>query len=137
MVAKARPTKADTKRVTVALDRFASKVITGLTLDITANLVQSTPVDTGFARANWIPKIGLSHFGVAGSRTGVTTGAQTAGIARVATYKLANGKVFITNNVDYIGKLNEGTSKQAPAFFVQSAIARGVKQARARSPRVR
>ena len=67
---------------------------------------------------------------------GAARSAQGAGISRIATgYSLRQGNVNITNNVPYIRRLNEGSSSQAPAAFVQSAIARALNNAnRLRSP---
>ena len=40
------------------LDRFAERVIVKITLDVTANLIEANPVDTGWSRANWVPSVG-------------------------------------------------------------------------------
>ena len=48
----------DQIRVVVgAFEDFAEKIIKEITLEATANLIEDTPVDTGWARANWIPSI--------------------------------------------------------------------------------
>lgn len=117
-----------------ALDQFAERIVTKITLDITANLIEQTPIDTGWARANWVPSIGQDRIvslqnivnpsptDVAGAKA-----SQSEGIASVATgFKLADKAVFISNNVPYIVRLNEGSSKQAPAGFVTSAIQKAV-----------
>lgn len=112
----------------------AENIVKRLTLDVTSNLIVDTPVDTGWARANWVPSIGNSVNVPAGTRESVTVGDQQAGIATVAvTYTLSQGRVFITNNVPYIETLNEGSSRQAPAMFVQRAIQRGVRSLNIRS----
>lgn len=117
------------------LERFSSKAIVALVLDITANLIESTPVDTGWARANWVPASGAAIFGLAtpsardSRKSAATTqGAkqQTALAAIVVGYKLKQGPVFIANGVPYIVRLNEGSSQKAPEGFVQAAIASGV-----------
>lgn len=113
------------------VERSAELIIKKITLDIHANLVRApgeggTPVDTGWARANWVPAIGTRFEGTAGSRSAVSEGDAQAGIASVLAYKLAQGRVIISNNVPYIGGLNEGTSRQAPAAFVQAAIVKAV-----------
>lgn len=41
-----------------------------------------------------------------------------------------NKVIYIQNNVDYIGLLNGGSSKQAPALFVQAAVQAGIEKAR-------
>ena len=52
---------------------------------------------------------------------------QQQGIAEVATqYTLDQGSVFVSNNVPYILKLNDGHSQQAPAGFIQTAIHKAV-----------
>jgi len=121
------------------LEDFTASVIKKLTLDITSNLIEDTPVDTGWARANWVPAIGLPYLedlafvgDTREDRQAEVPGASTRqqqGMAQVATsYKLRNGSVFISNNVPYIVLLNEGTSAQAPQAFVQTAIQRGIVQ---------
>lgn len=123
--------------VVTSLDRFVSQIITALALHIVANLVRApseggTPVDTGWARANWIPQVAEPFSGTAGTREqaeqgNVSSAQQAAGMASLLGYKFERGKVFITNNVPYIVRLNEGSSRQAPAGFVQAAVAKAVR----------
>ena len=110
------------------LDRFVERTAAKLTLDITANLIQTTPVDTGWARANWVPSLTTFDTDPVGERSpdGVTTVPQSAGLAAATTFRLRHGRIHITNNVSYIGELNDGTSQQAPAGFVQGAVQAGV-----------
>ena len=110
-----------------ALEKVAERAVAKITLDATANLIEATPVNTGWARANWVPSIGEPVDEPSGSQEDVNSSDQENGIAKVATgYKLAMGKVFISNNVPYIGALNDGHSQQAPSGFVQIAIAKAV-----------
>lgn len=124
--------------VVTALDQFVESIIKRLVLDIVANLVASpedgfgTPVDTGWARANWIPQIGVKRTTPVGTyaaaRAGdVNTAVQQKGLATVAgQYRLRSGPVFISNSVRYIVKLNDGSSLQSPSGFVQNAITKAV-----------
>ena len=122
---------------------LAEQIIKKITLDTRANLVAQpqeggTPVDTGHARANWVASIGAPVEEEQGTRPErllgklshpVSTEAAERGIAEVATqYKLEKGRVFISNNVPYILALNEGHSQQAPAGFVQLAIAKAIEE---------
>lgn len=116
-----------------ALDGAIEGLVKKVVLDIVANLVSSsdtgygTPVDTGWARANWVPRIGTPPKGTSGSPESVSVAAQSLGIAQVAGgYRLAAGPVFISNNVPYIVFLNEGSSQQAPAGFVQNAVMKAI-----------
>ena len=118
------------------LERFAERLIVKITLDVTANLIEDTPVDTGWARANWVPSVGKRSRRPAQSFSGRTPSAavqaaaakQTAGTAQALGYKLERGRVFVSNNVDYILRLNDGYSRQAPAGFVQRGIRKAVTQ---------
>ena len=124
------------KVVVQSLEGFTQNLIKKLVLDIVANLQRpgadgGTPVDTGWARANWIPNIGSPAKGTAGSREQAEAGQlpsdSATGVAKVVTsYRLSQGPVHITNNVPYILPLNEGSSKQAPRGFVQQAVRKAV-----------
>lgn len=130
---------ASSRRIRVvvrALDEFVELIIRKIAFDIVANLKRApseggTPVDTGWARANWIPRIGQPYSGTAGTRSQaeegrINTGPQNAGVASLVAYRLERGKVFVSNGVPYIVKLNEGSSRQAPRGFVQAAVRRSV-----------
>ena len=115
------------------LNRLASRGVTKLTLDVTANLVETTPVDTGWARANGVPSIGQQVVKDLparpdGDQVADAVAAQQAAISGIIGYTIEQGKVFISNNVPYILALNDGTSKKEPAGFVQRAIAKAVTQ---------
>lgn len=109
------------------LDRFSERQIIQLSLEVTANLIETTPVDLGWARANWVPTIGTPYDVNVGNPTdasdvGAARRKQAEGRQALRGYKLTRGTIFVTNNVPYIQKLNEGSSKQAPAGFVQNAV---------------
>ena len=121
------------KIVVKALTAEVERLMIALALQILANLVASpnkggTPVDTGWARVNWVPNVGSPAIGVAGSRKSVTGAAQKTGESKVLSYKLTSGKIHITNNVPYILRLNDGSSQQAPRAFVQTAIKNAVQR---------
>lgn len=118
-----------------ALNDFTSRVITALSVNITAELIERTPVDTGWARANWIPRIGDGDVQeqeteavealVPGRRA-----EQSSAVAALAAggYDVSQGPIFIGNGVPYIVRLNEGSSRQAPAGFVQQSIPAGIRR---------
>lgn len=112
-----------------ALTRFTEHVVRKVVIDVVANLVRApdeggTPVDTGWARSNWLVNIGAPHPGVIGSREAVSP--HPSPITKMLGYRLGFGRVFISNNVPYIGRLNDGYSQQAPAGFVQRAIEKAI-----------
>ncbi|HEU4727685.1 MAG TPA: hypothetical protein VFT22_07345 [Kofleriaceae bacterium] len=97
-----------------------------LLLEIDANLREACPVDTGHARANFVPSIGAAHSGEdEGS-------AHEAGVAAVLTYRIGQGSLFETNNVPYIDRLVLGSSAQAPAGWDLVAVDQAVATIQAR-----
>ena len=90
----------------------------------------ATPVLTGMARRNWIPSIDDpvtapvdEVFG--GTTTGepLTTEEQTRLTEIVKQFSEGSGtKLFLSNNLDYIENLDQGSSKKAPAGIVLPSI---------------
>jgi len=118
------------QRVTAQLTSFVTDLVKEVSINSVANLIETTPVDTGWARANWLPSIGSPVESPAGTRETVTTSNQDGGLAEIASsYTLDRGNIFISNNVPYILSLNMGTSTQAPPGFVQISIARAIASA--------
>lgn len=79
----------------------------------------STPVDTGRARAGWLITVNTPSDEV------LPEGKYTysAVIPDVPAITI-NDRYFIANNTPYIGRLNNGYSRQAPARFVELAAMR-------------
>lgn len=101
---------------------YRSKIESAIKIALTECLRQltiSTPVDTGRARWGWFVTVRSpsSEIPPEGqySVPDVTSRANVSVSADVTSY--------ITNNVPYIVKLNDGSSKQQPARFVERAAA--------------
>ena len=118
------------RRVGNSLRRDTGSVVRRLTLDITDRLIKTTPVDTGFARASWIPNVGAPALEPPEGSPPVTQ--QQAGIRSVLLNASATSVVHITNNTEYIGFLNEGSSPQAPPGFVQDAVDKAIEVEKSR-----
>lgn len=123
--------KTIAKTVGVNADQLVRKVC----LAVDSAVVLATPVDTGRARSNWQVDLNNAPAGTlpepASPAEGVTRA--TAEAAEKAKAYKAGDTVHITNNLPYIGRLNEGWSAQAPAGFVEEAALAGattVKDAR-------
>jgi len=116
-----------------------NRVVKQCALAVDQTVVLATPVDTGRARSNWLVSLGNPVEQVIDpyqplpkgtnpdkvGETGNARGAIEQG-KQVITSRQPEQTVFITNNVDYIGYLNEGSSAQAPAMFVEAAVQAGV-----------
>lgn len=103
-------------------------------------LTSAHPVDTGFSRAGWIPSTQAPAPGPT-TRPPVRTDAEDAAKRLFAKhsdaakalrdgYKLQSGAVYITNNVAYVIYLNQGTSAQAPAMFIERAVETAIAETR-------
>lgn len=112
-------------------NELAKKVVTTIVTD----LAYHTPVDTSAALSNWVVtksrKYGgrlPPHFpGELGS-TRNASAQETIAAAKIAIEDKKPGqKIFITNNIPYIVDLNNGSSRQAPAGFVERAALIGRK----------
>lgn len=99
-------------------------------------VVVSTPVDTGRARSNWIVALGdaadspIEAYTPGEDRSTEAANTQAAlaqGEAVIRGYMGGQGtSIHITNNLPYIQKLNDGSSAQAPANFVETAVQQAV-----------
>jgi hypothetical protein len=99
-------------------------VLRKVTLDLSAQLIQMSPVDTGRFRNNWYLSVGY------GPNTGTNDGADRSGnsaLARISsnlgTIKLGQ-LIWVTNNLPYATRLEYGYSKQAPGGMVRISAAR-------------
>lgn len=118
------------------VDRNAMKLVRKVALAVDATVVSATPVDTGRARSNWVAEIGKPAEGTRDAyvpgEEGSTVGENTRAALNqaktmIATYQTGD-TIHLTNNLPYIGALNDGHSAQAPAGFVQTAVLDGVAQ---------
>lgn len=116
-------------RIGAELTRTTENVVRFIALDIDRRLRRNpsrggTPVDTGHARANWVPSVGDPFKGEVDN-----DGAHDGGVADVLGYRLDDGPAWVSNNVPYIARLNDGWSKQRPAGFVETCIAEALQSA--------
>lgn len=118
-----------------AIDEAASQTAADTALAIVGDLAYKTPVDTSQALSNWQvtlqnPASGKisPHFpGLQGS-TYRQSAAETINIAKAVLKNKKPGQaIYITNNLPYIRRLNDGYSGQAPAGFVERAVLIGRK----------
>ncbi len=108
------------------LDENVNKVIIKMAGSILQTAVIATPVDTGRARGGWVVGLGVP-ITAAGEQLDVSgAGAISAGKATLAGRR-SGQTIYINNNVEYIGKLNDGSSAQAPKNFVADAVRAGIK----------
>lgn len=103
-------------------------------------VVYGTPVDTGMARSNWVVSLSGDTDVVIlpyapGNRLGIGESANAEAAINVGEGIIDTREpgqdIYVVNNVDYIEKLNNGSSRQAPAAFVQRAVVTAVETVQA------
>lgn len=113
------------------IDRNVPTLLRKVALSVDQAVVVATPVDTGRARSNWRASVNAPLTGTippyVPSTRGKAAGPNTAAaiqqaVAAVSTVDSAKDVIYISNNLPYIGRLNDGYSAQAPAGYVQRAI---------------
>lgn len=98
-----------------------------LIIETATQVVADTPILTGQAQNNYFFTVGsLDRASVLyGPFNGARGGTMSLARAQKAASTVKPRQpVYMTNNLPYIGRLNDGYSTQAPARFVQTAIAR-------------
>lgn len=96
------------------------KVFRGTVLQMSNAIILKTPIDQGRARGNWQasigkPKIGeIDRLGANASIGEVASVSQTVKIGQV---------FFLSNNLPYIKRLEEGSSTQAPSGMLAVTVA--------------
>jgi hypothetical protein len=133
-VAKPKEFSKRMRKIAASIEVNSSNTAKKAALAIDAQVVVATPVDTGRARANWLvgidaPKTQIENDfqeGKGGSSAASVT-SEALSKAKFEILKKRPGQIiFISNNLNYISDLNRGTSAQAPAGFVETAIVAGV-----------
>lgn len=94
--------------------------------EVLRGVVTTTPIDTGQARFNW--NVGLNAPNHNTDMTGFSTyGRRADWSSKMSTSVAAimragpQDTIYISNALHYIGKLNNGGSKQAPKDYVRIA----------------
>jgi len=129
------------------ITKGVSKLVQDVAKGIGATVVDTTKVDTGAARSNWRASISAPASGIIppyapGVKLGIGEGANSS--AAKAQHKQVmerfdatrNRSIFITNNIPYIGVLNNGDSLHAPGKMVQLGLQTGRAILQAKTRRV-
>lgn len=102
-------------------------IVRATALAIDQAVVLATPVKTGRARSNWLVGLDSPRTEIV-DRTNPQLSLDDA-LKQISQYQLGQS-IFLSNNLPYIRRLNEGWSKQAPANFIEKAVEAGVQTVR-------
>lgn len=111
-------TKEVTGDVSEAIRKAALKILRTLTV--------VSPVDTGRFKGNWLVAINNKAKGVKEVEDKVGTATFAEGASWISTQR-GFEEIWISNNLPYGERLNAGHSTQAPAGFMEMAVAKAAK----------
>lgn len=96
-------------------------VVQKIALDLFSRVILRSPVDTGRFRGNWQVAIGSVPSGTL--EVNDATGEATVGKVQAAALGVnAGDTIYLVNNLPYAQKLEDGSSKQAPAGMVALSV---------------
>ena len=129
--------KRSARDINRAIQEFGAEKTRRLMFRIYQAVTSATPVDTGFARAGWRMSSGAPRYGDSDRPRDRAAAEAIAGANRdrndreaqslLQTYRIGDGRLYVSTAVSYMVHLNRGSSAQAgPAFIersIQTAIA--------------
>ena len=123
----------DMETLSANLTKEVSRCSVETALTIHNELTAVTPVDTSTALSNWDVSVGTLQaefhepwiMGKRGSTKLASKRFSDNEANVVLQDKLPGQTIFISNSADYIKKLNDGSSSQEPAGFVERSILLG------------
>lgn len=142
MVNDLRQFAAACDRIADAITADVNELVKAIVVNIQYEVVRRTPIDTGRARSNFVVRLNTPfrlvykpyspyrsrYRGGSGGSMGENANLQQA-VAQargVMARRKPDDPVYITNNLPYIARLNEGYSKLAPRNYVRVGVAAGV-----------
>ncbi len=103
------------------MEEFVNEQARAISLRFLSIVVRRTPKKTGRAMGNWY--VGVTRPVRAINPNRREQEAITQGTTKIESAQSVEfPTIFISNNLPYIGRLNEGYSDQAPALFVETAF---------------
>lgn len=122
-----------TTRMANNVDGVVTKLVKAAATAAGRTAVEKTRADTGKARSNWVAQLNFPNTQIRppyapgnrlgfGERANATAAfAQQQSVIRTFSVKRSQA-IYISNNVDYIGTLNNGGPRVAPGLMAQQAI---------------
>lgn len=123
-------------RIAVQVEGNVEQAVKDCAGAVARSVINATPADTGRARSNWTAEMDQAFGKLFPAHVPGEKGSTADANAEIAINQAieaidqfdinANRSVHISNSLPYIGALNHGHSKQAPANFVEIAVMEGL-----------
>jgi len=114
--------KDQIKKITAGIFTLVPQTARKVLLDIDRRVVKRTPVDTGRARGNWLPA--AENPDRRTLEVGESRDTDPASMAIDSKFPV----LYLSNNLPYIEKLENGHSSQVPIGFVKLSVAEVAKK---------
>ena len=109
------------KQIEVANDKVES-IVKVTMIELFNRVIQKSPVDTGRFRANWNCSIGSPDLSTSQAIDPSGSSSISKATSTVVSYTLNGQSVFLTNNLPYADRLENGWSKQSPNGMVRLSV---------------
>ena len=113
---------SDIRKFNSNTEEAATEIVRGTALTLFGKVILRTPVLTGRARANWQASIQRPANGVVDKNDKSGRAAMADAKSTVGKMRLGES-ILLVNNLDYIGDLENGTSKKSPEGMVKVTVA--------------
>lgn len=100
-------------------ERAVEEVVKGVAEVTRDRVAAKSPVRTGRFRASWNAQANFPDFSTKGEDYFDPGGAVAAGNVNLEGFQIG-GEIYVSNSVHYGFELNMGSSRQAPAGFVET-----------------
>lgn len=120
------------ERIQADINELIERSVVNITLEILKDLLNNTPVDTSRAISNW--RVSLTGpirneiepyvEGQNGSTKNIAIANAIGEAAGILAARRVGQPIYLGNAVPYIVQLNQGSSRQAPAGFIDAAFYR-------------
>ena len=107
------------------LEKSSAKTVRKITFQAYKMVTEKTPVRTGRAKNNWFVQGGSPSGEKTESKSGAPAGVAVSMARMLAEVSKISGKentIYISNNLEYIAALENGSSLQAPAGMVAITV---------------
>ena len=104
------------------VDKIATDIFRGTSIDLLTRIIRRTPVDEGTARGNWMTTINTPSKDVDKSIKDKEGGKAISRATKTAKKAKLGNSIYLINNLPYIGALENGHSDQRPEGMVKVTV---------------